>query len=287
MVRDDRILPETRIIGALIPPFLVTAFVMLYLFPNDTEALFAWTIAPPMTALMMGGGYVTGSYFFLRLVIGGRWSWYALGFLPIAAFTWFMAAATFLHWDRFNHAHISFYAWVILYLVTPVVVPVLWFRNRATDPRTPGPGDVPVPAPVRSVAGVLGAALVATAVFMFVLPDVVAGFWPWALTPLTARVIAGWFALAGLLAVMYSTESRWRSWRILLQSQGLGIALILLGAARAWGDFKTERPMTWVFVAGMALLLGCLVALYAVMESRRRRSEAGPVSGSVPQRAGT
>jgi hypothetical protein len=72
LVLDDRILPETRIIGALIPPFLVTAFVMLYLFPNDTEQLFAWTIKPSMTALMMGGGYVTGSYFFIRLVIGCR-----------------------------------------------------------------------------------------------------------------------------------------------------------------------------------------------------------------------
>lgn len=271
MARDDRILPETRAIGALIPPFLVTAFVMLYLFPNDTDKLFAWTIAPPMTALMMGGGYVTGSYFFLRLVIGGRWSWYALGFLPIAAFTWFMAAATLLHWDRFNHAHVSFYAWLVLYLVTPVVVPALWLRNRATDPGSPDPGDVLVPAPVRVAAAVLGAVLVATATFMFVLPDAAASIWPWNLTPLTARVIAGWFALAGLLAVMYSTEARWRSWRILLQSQGLGVALILLGAARAWGDFRTDRPMTWVFVVGMAVLLVVLAALYAAMESRRPR----------------
>jgi hypothetical protein len=197
-----------------------------------------------------------------------------------------MAGATFLHWDKFNHEHISFYAWLILYVVTPIVVPVLWLRNRKTDPGTPGPGDVPVPASVRTAARVLGIGLVSTAVLMFVVPETAAGIWPWALTPLTARVIAGWFVLAGLLAVMYSTDARWQSWRILLQSQGLGIALILLGAARAWGEFRTDQPMTWIFVVGLSLLLVSLVALYAGMESRRRRSGTEHQPEPEPESAG-
>lgn len=275
-MRDDRILPETRIIGALIPPFLIVAFVILYLFPNDTDKLFAWTIKPSMTPLMMGGGYISGSYFFVRLVIGGRWSWYTLGFLPIAAFTGFMAAATILHWDKFNHEHISFYAWLILYLVTPILVPFLWLRNRATDPGSLAPGDVAVPAPVRIAALFVGAALVATAAFMFALPDTAASIWAWTLTPLTSRVIAGWFALPGALGLMYATDSRWGSWRIVLQSQAIGVALILVGAWRAWGDFKPDRPMTWVFVGGLSMLLVALVTLYALMESRRLKPARAP-----------
>ncbi len=275
-MRDDRVLRETRIIGALIPPFLIVAFVILYLFPNDTAALFAWTIKPSMTPLMMGGGYISGSYFFVRLVMGGRWSWYTLGFLPIAAFTWFMAAATVLHWDKFNHEHISFYAWLILYLVTPILVPVLWFRNRSTDPGALAAGDVTVPAPVRTAALLVGLALVTTTAFMFLLPDTAASIWPWTLTPLTSRVIAGWFALPGVLALMYATDSRWGSWRIVLQSQAIGVALILLGAARAWGDFRTDRPMTWVFVGGLSMLLVALLGLYAAMEARRRAVALAP-----------
>lgn len=277
MVRDDRIFASTRVIGALIPPFLIVAFVILYLFPNDTDRLFAWTIRPAMTPLMMGGGYISGSYFFVRLVMGGRWSWYTLGFLPIAAFTWFMAAATFLHWEKFNHAHVSFYAWLILYVVTPIVVPVVWFRNRATDPGTLTPGDVAVPAPVRIGALVVGVGLVSMAAFLFLAPDTAAGIWPWSLTALTSRVIAGWFALPGVLGLMYATDGRWGSWRIVLQSQALGVALILLGAARAWGDFDTQRPMTWVFVGALSVLLATLVGLYVVMESRRRKVALRPL----------
>jgi len=269
MVRDDRLFPETRIIGALIPPFLIVAFIILYVFPNDTGNLFAWTIKPTMTPLMMGGGYISGSYFFVRLVIGGRWSSYTLGFLPIAAFTWFMAGATVLGWEKFNHEHVSFYAWLILYLVTPIIVPLLWFRNRATDPGTLAPGDIAVPAQVRRAALVVGLALVAMALFMFLLPDTAASVWPWTLTPLTSRVIGGWFALPGVLGLTYAADPRWGSWRILLQSQAIGVALILLGAARAWGDFKQDRPMTWIFVGGLSILLVALLGLYAAMESKR------------------
>ena len=93
-----------------------------------------------MTPLMMGGGYISGSYFFVRLVLGGRWSWYTLGFLPIAAFTWFMAAATILHWEKFNHDHVSFYAWLD---------PLPGDADPCAGPLVPEPGDRPRDAGAR------------------------------------------------------------------------------------------------------------------------------------------
>ena len=45
-VRDDRVLPETRWLAACIVPFLLVASAMLYLFPDRTDTLFAWTIRP-------------------------------------------------------------------------------------------------------------------------------------------------------------------------------------------------------------------------------------------------
>jgi hypothetical protein len=39
--RDDRVLAYTRALSAVIVPFLVGAWVILYLFPDDTKRLFA------------------------------------------------------------------------------------------------------------------------------------------------------------------------------------------------------------------------------------------------------
>ncbi len=269
-VRDDRLLPETRALGIIIPPFLLAAFLILYLFPDRTQDLFAWGVKPPMTPLLMGGGYISGGYYFLRVLRAPRWHLIGLGLLPITAFTWFMGLSTILHWDKFTPGHVSFIAWAVLYFITPIVVPIVWFRNRATDPGTPDPGDVIVPKAVRLGVGITGAVILAIALFLFLVPAAAAAIWPWSLTPLTARVVGGWFALPGVVGLCFASDRRWSAWRITLQSQLIGIALILLGVPRAWGDFDQANLMTWVFIGGMTALLLALGGLYLAMEGRRR-----------------
>ena len=61
---DNQILPETRWVAALVIPFLVVAFLILFIFPNETELLFAWKIQPSMSAMMLGSAYAGGIYFF-------------------------------------------------------------------------------------------------------------------------------------------------------------------------------------------------------------------------------
>jgi hypothetical protein len=278
-VRDDRVLPETRALGIIIPPFLIAAFLILYLLPDHTKDFFAWGIKPNMTPLLMGGGYISGGYYFYRVLRAPRWHLIGLGLLPITAFTWFMGLSTILHWDKFTPGHISFYAWAVLYFITPIIVPIVWFRNRAYDPGTPDPGDVIVPRQVRLAVGTVGGIILAIAVFLFLTPsfapdilvNTTTSIWPWDLTPLTARVIGGWFALPGVVGLCFASDRRWSAWRITLQSQLIGILLILFAVPRAWGDFHTDRPMTWVFLVGMALLWLSLLAVYITFEGRRRQ----------------
>jgi hypothetical protein len=65
---DDRVLPVTWVVAAMIVPFLVVVFAILYLLPHATDRLFAWTILPQMSALLMGAGYASGVYFFICVV---------------------------------------------------------------------------------------------------------------------------------------------------------------------------------------------------------------------------
>ena len=45
---DDRVLAYTRGLSLFILPFLLVAFVLLYLFPGDTARLWSWPIKPTM-----------------------------------------------------------------------------------------------------------------------------------------------------------------------------------------------------------------------------------------------
>lgn len=264
---DDRVLPITRWVARGIIPFLAAAFLVLYGVPTRTTEFFAWTIRPEMTPIIMGAGYGAGVYFFYRVSTADRWHTVAPVFLGITTFTWAMAIATVLHWANFNHGHHTFVLWVILYAVTPVLVPGLWLLNRRTDSGTRSPGSPDLPRPVRVVAGGLGVSVTASAILLFLLPELMIASWPWAVSPLTARILAGWFALFGVVNVAVAFDHRWSAARILVQSQALGFGLVLVGVVRVWENFDQTNPLTWGVVGGMVVYLVAILAVYGWMES--------------------
>ncbi len=266
-VRTDRILPETRWVSAIIVPFLVAAFVILYLFPDHTQELFAWGIQPRMSAMMLGAAYLGGAYFFVRAATDARWHWVKVGFLPVTTFATLMGIATILHWDRFNHESISFFAWVGLYFTTPFVVFLLWLRNRATDPG-PISHDRHVPRLVRLLIGIVGGLTLLTSMILFLQPGFMIRTWPWQLTPLTARVMGALFALTGVGELAIALDSRWSAVRIALQSQMIGIAAIALAMVFSWNNFHQANPLTWIFLASILFLLVVSPLFYLWMQTR-------------------
>ena len=268
-VRTDRILPETRWISAIIVPFLVAAFIILYLFPDHTQQLFAWGIQPRMSAMMLAAAYIGGAYFFVRAATRARWHWVQVGFLPVATFATLMGIATILHWDRFNHGSLSFFAWVGLYFTTPFIVFLLWLRNRSTDPGPTGTSsERRVPRLIRLVIGIVGGVTLLTSIVLFLQPSFMISTWPWQLTPLTARVMGALFALTGVGELGIALDERWSAARIALQSQMIGIALIALAIVFSWNNFHQANPLTWVFIASILFLLIASPLLYIWMERR-------------------
>src|SRR6188472_2715863 len=261
MTRDDRVFRSTRLLGAVIVPFLVVAFALLYFFPDDTRHWFAWDVQPTITPQVMGAGYIAGAYFFFRVARERRWHRIQVGFLPVTAFTLFMAIGTFNHLDRFATTHVAFWIWVGLYVTTPVLVPLAWWRNRATDPGTPEPGEPALPRFVRPALLTVGGAQSLVALVLLLSPATMIEHWPWALTPLTAQTLGGWFALPGVTALMMALDGRRSAIRITLESQLIGLALILFGVARAWDDIDTSNPLAYALVAGLSGLFLALLSL--------------------------
>jgi len=261
----DRVTPETRWISALVVPFLVAASALLLLWPDLTGRFFAWTIRPRMTSLFIGAGFLTGMYFFIRAAAAQRWRTTANGFLPVTVFAWMMAVATVLHWDRFHHQNISFYAWLALYTFTPVAALAIWLRNRGRDRGPADPGELRFPRAVRVVLAVLGTVMAAVMLVFYLQPGWMAAVWPWSITPLTGRVMAGFLMITAITELTLASNPRWDSARVILQGQLIGLALVLIGVTRAWGDFNPALPATWIFVGMMLLTFLSIGGLYLWM----------------------
>lgn len=248
-------------------PFLVLAFVILYFFPQLSGQRFAWSIQPNITAMFMGAGYIGGAWLFTNAIFGRRWHRVAAGFPAVTTFATTMLLATILHWDRFDRSHLPFLLWLGLYLVTPFLVLLVWLRNRARDSGKPEAGDMTVPAMARRSLLALGILLLIFAVVGFISPSWLIGVWQWKLTPLTARVMSGWFALLGVGGIVISQELRWSAWKVGLQSIGLWQVLVLAAAYSNADEFR-GGVANW-YTLSVTVVLAGMVVLYIVMERAR------------------
>lgn len=253
-------------VSAGIVPVLAAAFVILYLFPGRTDDLWAWTIPSRMTAMLMGGGYLAGALFFVRAARSPHWHRLGPGFLAVTLFTTMLLATTLLHWDEFNHDHVSFWSWLALYVVTPPLLPVLWARNRRYDPGTAEPGDRLVPPALARVVAAVGAAQLAFAAVLFVRPSLFLSRWPWPVSPLSARVVASFAVFPAVIYVAFAAERRWSALRWAFETAIAGVALIGLAAVRARDEFRAGG-VTPAWRIGLVVALAALVGVWWAMHS--------------------
>ncbi len=303
VARDDQILPPTRAVAWIIIPFLLAAFIILYVDGRHTAAWFAWEIPSRLTTALMGAGYIGGAYFFLRVgladrrrhvhvgagyqpesnvVLGGqtaKWHHVQAGFLPVTTFTAAMLLATLIHWDKFITTSWPFWVWLALYVVTSILIPLLWWRNKPRDPRTFDAGDRRVPLWLRMIMMAAGVSLIAVCAAAFLWPDLFITIWPWTLSPLTARVMAGFHALLGVGALVLGLERRWSGWVIPMQA--ISIWYVLVGAALLWHseELGAAGLVNWY----TAFVLSGLAGLAAVWLIVRARPPVAATADPLPE----
>ena len=150
----------------------------------------------------------------------------AAGLPPIIAFVWMAAIATLIHLDRFHTDSLPFAAWVALYVVTPIGIPLLYLHNRRPI------GGPPLPRAVRIGIGAVGAAIVSASLVIYVVPDVAIDNWPYPLTPLTARITAAVFVVYGGLWLSVALYNSARAARIPLEAHTIGLVVLFVAFAR-------------------------------------------------------
>ena len=266
---DDRVLTATRALSVFIAPFLVVAFVILYLLPGHTDRLWAWTIAAHLTSMVLASAYLGGAYFFVVAARARHWHEIGTGFLAVTAFASLLGVATVLHWDKFAHGHLSFWLWAGLYFTAPFLVIGAWLANRRYAAPV-APDDVLLRPLERMVIGAVGLLALATGVTAFLDPGLIADRWPWPLTPLTARVMAAVLCLGGA-GVAAWWDPRWSTVRLMLQVESVMVVLILLGVVRARHELISGHALTWPLLVGVLLLLVGTAYLWVTYEHHPRR----------------
>jgi hypothetical protein len=242
----------TRWIAGAVLLFLLDAVQLLWLVPDRTDELWAWEIQPEVTSMVLASAYAAGAYVFARVMFGAPWRRVAVGFPPVIVFVWMAAAATFLHLDRFIEDNLAFAAWIALYTITPIGIPLLYAYNQSRAPRPEATPELP--RGLRLALGGAGGAVVIVGLAMLVSPSTAMDVWPWTLTPLTARIMAAVVALYGSVWVSVAFDGTRTGSRIPLDAHAIGLVVLLLALA-------VEGEVATVVAAGAAVMLVTSVAV--------------------------
>ncbi len=236
----------------------------LYLVPGRALTDYAWAIKPSINAAFIGAGFLAGTVATALVVFRAR-SWRSLRVLPLplAVLATTVLSATLLHEDRFFWDYAPTWGWTGVYAVVPALVIGFWIvQERAA-------GALPAPDPrllgLRRRSAVLGAILAAIGLALFAAPTVMADVWPWPITPLLARVIAGWYFLTGSLLLVAAVSLRRCHEVAIPYATLLAWSVLLLALPLLHGGDLTDRPIA------LAVWIGVLVCLLALSVSALAR----------------
>ena len=202
--------------------FSVGAILTIGLDPVNTRDRFAWNVEPLVMAAVLGAYYVAAGLVTLLPVFARRWEMIRVMMLPTVLFTGMELLTTLLHWSEFSLGTPGFTIWFLSYLLPPPILlgSYLWHERGARE-STEAISLEPLSPEVRRALLHIGSLTTFLSLLIFILPQAFIGFAPWQVTPLSARVFAGFLLAAGTLMLSMAREND-RS-RVLV-----GVPLLLL-----------------------------------------------------------
>jgi hypothetical protein len=250
---------------------LVTGAVLL-LAPATTGEYFSWPIQPPQTAVFMGAGYLgTGVTMGIGLFLARSWAEARLIIPPIMVFAASMVAATLIHADRFLWDRFITWLWLGLYCLIVLGAIGIQLLERRRGGVSGGP---PLSRMERAALFAVGAVTMAWALPLFVAPAFGSALWPWMLSPLTARVIAGWVGVAATLALVAGAVGDTPSVRLPLLGWTITVMLFLIASALNLGAFSQGDLRTPVYFAALIASVVGAAWLLARVQARLRSGPA-------------
>ena len=183
-----------------------------------------------------------------------------------------LLTATLIHSDKFRWDYAPTWGWTVVYGTLPVAAIYLWMhqgrvaRDVPPEVRDPRLGILP------TVSLGLGLVLLAIAAILFVAPAGLLDDWPWALTPLMARVFAGWYLLAAVTLLFLGASMRRGHELVIPFATAASWSLFVLLLPVTHSDtVDTGAPLFAPFLAIHALTLGAcaVIATRGLVLARR------------------
>lgn len=254
--------------------FLVAlAGIQLFVFPEQTERFFAWTIDPPLTAAFLGACYWSSVVLEWSAARARTWAGARIAVPTVLVFTVLTLGVTMLHLDHFHlgpefefATRLVTWVWIAIYTLVPILLVVLLIGHARSRQPDPSRWDH-LPTWVRALVMVQAVVFLLGGLVLLVAPESAAAWWPWSLTALTGRAIGAWVISLGVIAAHALWEDDKERVRPAAYSYLTLAILQTVALVRFPGDFAWTTLSGWVY---LVFLASAVVVGAAVLWGRPR-----------------
>lgn len=259
------------VLFGLVLPLLLIAGVQLFILSEQTEIYFAWTFTLPLAAAYMGAGYWSAMPHAYSGSRAKGWEFVRTSMPAALTATILLTVTTFLHLDKFHFDSPLFitrfvtWVWIVVYVLVPPILAIAWI----TQARLPGAnikGQNPLPVWMRGGFAIMSAFALFSGLGLFIVPDAMAGLWPWAVTPLAARAISSWLSAFGMACAALTFENDIKNGAGTCSSLFAFCALELIVVARYASAIDWTKPMAVAYM--LFLFLGVIVPGANLLKNR-------------------
>ncbi len=152
----------------------------LFLFPESTDTMFAWTIRPALTAAFLGANYLAAGVIEFGAARQRIWARARTAVPAVLLFTSLTALLTIRNINDYDLGNPLAWVWIIVYFVVPPVLGFLWFKQCITPGSEP-PREAPLPPTLRSISLLLSMAAIGFGLALTIAPHWASPLWPWPL----------------------------------------------------------------------------------------------------------
>jgi hypothetical protein len=234
--------------------------ILLLAFPASTGRYFSWGLSPAPLASLIGGSYVA-SLFVFGFALRTEWRETRVLVTGTLALTLPVLAVTFAHLDVFDFGRWQAWAWVLLFISSPISFGTILALRRHTRHEE----GLSLATWFRAVAGLLAVGFLALAIALWVSPTRVSKVFPYPVPPLGGGVLGCWNSFLAFLAGWVAVRGRRDEARLPLLALVAFVAGALLGALRNLGDLEPTGRRVGYLVALLAL--GLLTSVLAFSAS--------------------
>jgi len=273
-----RISRFTRVVLTLDLTFSLAAGLVLYLLPTTADEHFAWSIKLPVTATFLGAGYLGAV---ATLIPTYRTSdWRRVRLVPVMGFalTFVTAVVTLRHLGEFHlgdgsaQARIAAWAWLVVYLVIPLLLAAAFATQERAGGRHEYAVDEPLRPLTRVVLGAQGVLATVLGIGLVLYADAFDALWPWPLPPLSSGAVGAWALTIAAGSWWGLREADWSRFALVLPGPGVFVALVVLGAVRYSEPLDARDWEERGFFTGLALIAAGFAA--SAWQQRRGSSAA-------------